>query len=186
MALGISMVIAVLGVVVRARSSAFFVRPHSPMPLTARIRPKPGDVIEIPTPSGFAYAHFTHKHKRFGALIRILPGLFPQPPPDFSSLVQKKAQFVTFFPLGAACNRQIVRVVAEETIPAAAQEFPLFRCGVRASDGLVHTWWLWDGEREWKIGSLKPDQHHLPVRAIWNDTLLVERILSGWRHEMET
>lgn len=155
------------------------------MPLTTRIRPKIGDVVEISTPSGCAYAQFTHKHPTHGALIRILPGLFQQRPADFSSLVQQGEQFITFFPLGAACNRQIVRVVAEESIPPKAQKFPLFRNGVRAPDGLVHTWWLWDGEREWKIGALNPEQRHLPIRGVWSDTLLVERILSGWRHEME-
>jgi hypothetical protein len=155
------------------------------MALTTRIRPKIGDVIEISTLSGLAYAQFTHKHPTYGALIRVLPGLFPQRPAEFSLLVQQAEQFVTFFPLGAACNRKIVRVVAEEPIPAGAEEFPLFRSGVRAQDGQVHTWWLWDGDREWKIGALKPEQHRLPIRGIWNDTLLVERILSGWRHEVE-
>jgi hypothetical protein len=155
------------------------------MALTTRIRPKIGDVIEIPTPSGFAYAQFTHKHPKYGALIRVLQGVFQQRPANFLSLVQQSEQFVTFFPLGAACNRQIVRVVAEEPIPAGAQEFPLFRDGVRSQDGQINTWWLWDGEREWKIGALEPEQHCLPIRGIWNDTLLVERILSGWRHEME-
>lgn len=155
------------------------------MALTARTRPKIGDVFEIPTPSGFAYAQFTHKHPSYGALIRVMPGIFSQRPSDFSSLVQQAEQFVAFFPLGAACNRQIVRVVAEEIIPDSAREFPLFRTGVRAQDGQVHSWWLWDGEREWKIGALKPEQHCLPIRGIWNDTLLAERIVSGWRHEVE-
>jgi len=44
-------------------------------------------------------------------------------------------------------------------------------------------WWLWDGEKEWKIGELQPGMNALPPRAIINDTLLVERIVSAWRHE---
>ena len=34
-------------------------------------RPKIGDIIEIPTRSGFAYAQFTHKHNLYGALLRV-------------------------------------------------------------------------------------------------------------------
>lgn len=34
-------------------------------------RPKIGDIIEIPTRLGFAYAQFTHKHSMYGALLRV-------------------------------------------------------------------------------------------------------------------
>ncbi len=36
-----------------------------PMPAVNRVRPRLGDIIEVPTPSGFAYAHFTHKHEQY-------------------------------------------------------------------------------------------------------------------------
>jgi len=42
-------------------------------------RVKIGDIIEIPTSKGLAYAQYTHNHKQrphFGALIRVLDGLF--------------------------------------------------------------------------------------------------------------
>jgi hypothetical protein len=152
---------------------------------TKRIRPQLGDVIEIPTPSGFAYAQFTHKHPRYGALIRVLPGLFLERPSEFAQIVEEMELFVAFFPLGPACNREIVKVVAEEKIPSRSSKFPTFRTGVRTQDGEVHCWWLWDGESEWMIGKLKPEQHLLPIRGIWNDTLLIERILAGWRPEFE-
>jgi hypothetical protein len=51
---------------------------------------------------------------------------------------------------------------------------------VDPTTGQVTVWWLWDGSREWRVGSLAADQKKLPVRGIWNDTLLVERIESGW------
>jgi len=154
------------------------------MPLVKRSRPQIGDVIEIPTPSGLAYFQFTHKHQMYGALIRILPGLFKVRPTDFSEVVRHKEKFVTFFPLGAACNRKIVHIVANEDVPAWALPFPLFRSGTRGADGTVKVWWLWDGNREWKIGSLKTEQQSLPIRGVWNDTLLIERIVSGWKPEL--
>lgn len=47
------------------------------------------------------------------------------------------------------------------------------------------TWWLWDGVNEWPIGKLTKEQKHLPFNEVWNDTLLVERIESGWTPETD-
>ena len=155
------------------------------MPLTTRVRPRIGDVIEIPTPKGFAYAQFTHKPARYGALLRVLPGVFPERPSDFAELVRQPPVFSTFFPLGAACNREIVRVVALEQIPSHTLALPVFRNWHRDQSGKrVGPWFLWDGEREWRVESLSQQQlRDYPPLGIWNDTLLIERILAGWRHE---
>ena len=158
------------------------------MPATNRVRPRIGDVIEIPTPKGLAYAQFTHKHEtppRYGALLRVLPGLFTQRPEDFSALVSQRPEFMTFFPLGAACNRAIVHVVASEPIPAHSSSFPIFRNSHRDRTGKrTGPWFLWDGEREWRVEHLSDDQlREYPPLGVWNDTLLIERILAGWRHE---
>ena len=158
------------------------------MPLVKRTRPQIGDVIEIPTPSGLAYAHYTHKHDsppKYGALLHVLPGLHKSRPKEFSGLVTQQPQFITFFPLGAACNRGIVNVVANEPIPPHAKAFPIFRSRVKTPEG-SGPWWLWDGKSEWKVGALEPGMESFPIRGIWNDTLLVERIIQGWRHEYDT
>ncbi|WP_176536262.1 hypothetical protein [Rhizobium sp. L9] len=47
-------------------------------------------------------------------------------------------------------------------------------------------WWLWDGEKEWRIGQLSAEQHQLSIRGVWNDTLLVERIEFGWTPEIDS
>jgi hypothetical protein len=164
------------------------------MPLTTRKRPRIGDVIEIPTPKGFAYAHYTHKHDeppRYGALLRILPGIFPERPGDFAALVLQPPIFSTFFPLGAACHRDIVSVVASEDVPAHTRDFPTFRgCNWhRDREGKLHVsacHWLWDGQREWRVESLSRQQlRDYPPRGIPNDTMLIERIISGWKHQDE-
>jgi hypothetical protein len=111
---------------------------HNLMPLTTRVRPRIGDIIEIPIPDAFAYAQFTHRHEdppKYGALLRILPGLYKVRPDDFSRLVAQTPSFSTFFPLGAACHRGIVRVVAEEPIPAHTLDFPTFRNSHRDRTG---------------------------------------------------
>ena len=162
------------------------------MPLTTRKRPRIGDVIEIPTPKGLAYAHYTHKHDeppRYGALIRVLPGIFPKRPADFVALVLQPPVFSTFFPLGAACNRKIFSVVAAEDIPRHTRDLPTFRnCSwYRDRDGQLHVsscHWLWDGHRQWRVESLSAEQlREYPPRTIPNDILLIERIISGWKHQ---
>src|ERR1700746_286370 len=150
------------------------------MALTDRGRPRIGDVIEIPTPKGLAYAQFTHKHDvppHYGALLRVLPGLLPMRPSDFSELVGRPPIFVTFFPLGAACNRDIVHVVASEAIPPHSSSFPIFRNSHRDKAGKrAGPWFLWDGKREWRAKSLSEQQlRDYPPLGVWNDTLLIER-----------
>ncbi len=66
-------------------------------------------------------------------------------------------------------------------VPEHSRKFPLFRVGViHPETGKVETWWLWDGEKEWPIGSITEDERKLPIRASWNDTMLVQRIEEGW------
>ncbi len=159
------------------------------MPLVSRTRPKVGDVIEIPTSAGLAYAQYTHMHDqppRYGALIRVIEGLYAYRPSKFSELVKLQQQFVTFFPLGVACNRKLVTIVANEEVPSRAQAFPTFRPSAVGKGGQRGPWWLWDGAKEWKVGNLTKEMERYPIRGIWNDTLLVSRIENGWRHEHDT
>lgn len=148
-----------------------------------------GDVVEIPTSGGRAYAQFTHKHAQFGALLRVLPGLHASRPLDgFIDLVSRPPSFSTFFPLGLACNRGICEVVASVDVPAHTKAFPLLRTCVihRDQAGVLQVgpMWLWDGENEWLAGKKDVEQlmRH-PPRGLVYDTLLIERILCGWRHE---
>lgn len=147
-------------------------------------RPIIGDVIEIETPSGLAYTQLSHIDKQFGHLLRVLPGLFKDRPESFSSLVSLKERFHVFFPLGAALTKGIVKRVGNEDVPTWAQKFPLMRkAGWRDESGKVLNWWLWDGEREWNVDSLTPEQESLSLAQIWNDTLLIQRIVENWSPE---
>src|SRR5882724_12682696 len=95
-----------------------------------RVRPQLGDVIEIETPKGLAYAQYTHEHRqppRYGSLLRVLPGTYAERPPDFADLVAQEERFSVFFPLGSALTRRIVRIVANEDIPETKKPFPIFR-----------------------------------------------------------
>ena len=149
------------------------------------VRVRVGDVFEIGTERGFAYAQCTHRHPRYGELVRVLPGFFDTRPGDFGDLVRRPTLFCTFFPLKAAAGR-VVTIVANEPVPAEAQEFPVFRAGVvNPATGKVDVWWFWDGEREWRVGPISEEQRRMPIRGVWNDTLLIERIVSGWTPETD-
>ena len=145
-------------------------------------RPKIGDVVEIETDLGYFYALYTHQHKMFGALLRVFGRPFATRPGNFESLVLEEPQFETFFPLGAAVRRKIVAVAGTATIPKKLKPFPIFRDGVADRlTGKVSNWWLWDGENEWLVGKLNAEQEKYPMREAINDTLLKERVKSGWR-----
>ncbi|MCY2926143.1 MAG: hypothetical protein NT031_12015 [Planctomycetota bacterium] len=132
-----------------------------------------GDVIEIKTSKGLVYALYTHRHPQYGALLRVLA-------------VRQGVRFATFFPLQAAVDRGIVTVAGNTTVPDDLTVFPLFRAGaVDPRSKKVGTWWLWDGEREWQVGDLTPDQKRLPIRSVVNDALLVRRIEEGWVPEKD-
>lgn len=147
---------------------------------------KIGDIIEIPTARGFCYAQYSHKHADYGSLIRVIPGFLKSRPSDFSELVQQPELFVTFLPLQAVMNRGIFEVVGNVAVPDCAMAFPLFRTGfIDPVNRKVKVWWLWDGVKEWKVGDITPEQRKLPLRGIWNDTLLIERIEAGWSPETD-
>jgi hypothetical protein len=145
-----------------------------------------GDVIEIGTQNGLAYAQLTHIHPRFGPLLRILRGIDQTRPRNLRSVVGRETQFQTFFPLQQAVNRKIVAVIGNEEIPDPWKAFPVFRSGIPdPGTRKVSTWFLWDGERAKRIEKLTTAQARLPIKELVNDTLLIERIESGWTAESD-
>jgi hypothetical protein len=149
-------------------------------------KPKVGDIIEIPTSKGLGYAQYTHQHPQFGGLIRVFDALFQRRPDDFGSLVEGPLRFSTFFPLHAAVNKGIFKVVGHREVARPNRPFPIFRNGVSdPKTKKVAVWWFWDGQKEWQVGKITPEQRKLPIQGIWNDTMLVQRIEEGWRPETD-
>ncbi len=149
-------------------------------------RARIGDIIEVATKRGLAYAQLTHVHGEFGALLRVFRGFHESRPQHLSELIRHDTQFQAFFPLQAAVNRKIVTVVGNEPISDRLKEFPVFRSGLPdPGSRTVSTWFLWDGHRSWRVGKLSPAQRKMPIRGIINDTLLIERIESGWTAESD-
>ena len=143
-----------------------------------RVRPRIGDVVRIRALDGrTADAQYTHKHPSHGALVRVVgPGPHePTPLGDehATALAMRPTQFVTFFPLGAACARGIAEIIGGAPVPVDSQPFPMFRIPGR------RPWWLWNGEEELRLEEMPEGLPRLPIREIINDTLLVERAHDG-------
>lgn len=146
-----------------------------------------GDIVEIQTSKGLAYALYSHKHDKppkYGALLRVFDQLFQERPKDIQGLAKLPIRFSAFFPLQAAVKQDIVKVIGNITVPENLKPFPLFRSGIPdKTTKKIATWWLWNGEKSWRIGELTPEQRKLPLRGILNDTMLIHQIETGWRPE---
>lgn len=148
----------------------------------SKIKPRIGDIIEIKTAKGLAYAMYTHRQPKYGALIRVFETIWSTRPESLAGLTTDRLRFSTFFPLEAALDQGIVEVVGNESIPGQLEQFPTFRAGmIDPKTKKVSVWWLWDGQREWRVGELSTEQRRLPIRGVWNDTMLVQRIETDWR-----
>ncbi|HEV2953573.1 MAG TPA: ribonuclease E inhibitor RraB [Candidatus Dormibacteraeota bacterium] len=144
---------------------------------------KVGDLIEIRTNQGLAYAHVTHLVKGHGGpLIRVLEGFWGTRPVDLSALISSGTRFYTFFPVAPAVRQDMVTLIGNIPVEEPYVRFPLLRAfGPLPPMVPKVVWWLWDGEEEWRVGELTNDQRLLSIRSVIGFPLLVERIETGWR-----
>lgn len=68
-------------------------------------RVKVGDVIEIPSEYGFAYAQYVRMIPRYGHFVQVFPGFHSERPAQVEDIVKLKPQFETIFPVGIALSR---------------------------------------------------------------------------------
>ncbi len=148
--------------------------------------PRIGDVIEIPTAKGLAYAQFTHKMPVYGRFIRVVEGIWRARPHALDEIVNAPTRFFIFFPVAAAVNQKIVTLAGNLPVPSQFAAFPLMReSGLEPPGGGTVDWWLWDGKEEWRIGSLTPEQRKLSIAQIVNDTMLIHMIEGDWHPETD-
>jgi len=148
--------------------------------------PRIGDVIEIPTATGLAYAQFTHKAPLNGHLIRVVEGMWRTRPQALEEVVNAPTRFFTFFPVAAALNQKIVNLAGNLPVPPHFAGFPLMRkAGLEPPGGGKVDWWLWDGKEDRRIGALTPEQRKLSIAQVMNDTMLIKRIETDWHPETD-
>lgn len=149
------------------------------------MKTKLGDVIEIGTNVGLAYAQCTHFEESYGELIRVFDELHSASPKDFAQVVRGRVRFSTFFPVSAALRQKLIKKVANEGIAAENRAFPWFRYGIPDPvSRKVKEWFLWRGGDEYTpILEFKEEHRRLSLVGSWNLTMLVERLQKGWRPE---
>ena len=146
-------------------------------------RIKIGDIFEINTSKGKAYLHYIFKDKMTGELLRVLPGLYSERPASFDKLAGSKEKFMIFFPLSAANKQNIVERVGY--YPAESFGKPNYMRTEHNVKGAFLGWHIVD-TNTWQrhlVKNLTPEQKQLSPWGIWNDTLLIERLVDNWSLE---
>lgn len=146
-----------------------------------------GDLIEIPTSKGLAYVQHIFDHKIppvYGSLIRVLQGFYKTTPSkeELQKIVALPHRFVGFCPVYHAIKAGIFKLIGNFPVPEFARKFPVFKAtqAPPKSDPKEVDWWLWDGEKEWKVGKLsEEDLDKYPYRGVFNDTALITSIETG-------
>ncbi|PCR96794.1 hypothetical protein CP336_07515 [Pseudomonas fluorescens] len=142
-------------------------------------RVKTGDILQILTSKGVAYAQVTHRHPDYGFLIRVFFGFREQRPKDFSAVVEGELQFSAFFPVQTAVNQGLLSVAGHAPVPEPLQAFPVFRARAGGPGGSL---WLWDGVKEHRLDrEFSLQEQAFPTRGIISAPLLLERIEKNYR-----
>lgn len=138
-------------------------------------RLRPGDVLEVCVSNGFAYVVYVGKHADYGDAVSVHPATYATRPSLTEALSEEN--YVTFYPAGAAVAQDLASVVGRLTAPPMP---PVFRrAGVR-SGSAVETWVIESESGEALRHELTEEERRLPIAAIWNHALLVERISARW------
>ncbi|MHA6344310.1 hypothetical protein [Roseivivax sp. CAU 1761] len=129
---------------------------------------EPGDLVEIRTARGLAYAQVTHRHPSYPPVVRALEGTHETRPDDLEALAAGPTRFVAMIPLAAALRQAGAEcaAVARLDIPEDQRAFPTFRMPVRDKQGEVVYWWFWDGRGLSYDVELDARQQDLPMREV--------------------
>jgi len=128
-------------------------------------RMKIGEIAEIKTPAGLAYAHYVLRHSAkpvMGDLHRILPGLYKSRPGDLVALAYEPHLFVTFCPLTQGFEDNSVQVVGYAEPTKDQSTMPTFRQLQLLCDDRRPRWSLWNGQEDAVVAELTKEQRGFP------------------------
>lgn len=141
---------------------------------------KIGDIFEIETPKGKAYLHYVFKDSVTGELVRVLQGLYHTRPANLNEVVILKERYFISFPLLAATKQKIVEHVGFSSVSDLSK--PKYMRTEHNIRGEFLGWHIVD-TKTWQrqlVKILTPKQKELSPWGIWNDTLLIERLVDNW------
>lgn len=143
-------------------------------------KPRIGDVYELATSGGLRYLQYHARARREGPLLKVLPGFHLERPTDLGAITASEPEFYVFYPLERATRLGLLLRVAHFEI--SDPRIPLMRTPGLPDpvSGKTSEWWLYDGEREWRVGPLTDELRELSIAEIWSHDVLVDRLTSGW------
>lgn len=147
---------------------------------------KIGSLLEIKTPKGYAYLHYVYKDDDVFELIRVLPGIHPERPDNFDEIVKQKESYLLGFPVTAAVNKKILEKVGFYPIEGFTK--PKYMRTDHIVRGEFLGWHIVNTS-DYTIRSVKelsPEEKKLSPWGVWNDTLLIERLMENWSLETWT
>ena len=144
-----------------------------------RARIKVGDVLQFRIGNCFAYLHYIGRHPEYGDAVLVAPHMH-QLPVSLTSAIFVDS-YVAFYPAATAVSQGLVEVVSHLDPPHIPKR--LRRAGARSGRN-IDTWIIEDGDREVVKVSLSEEDLQLPIAAIWNHELLVQRIVEGWKPQL--
>jgi hypothetical protein len=143
-----------------------------------------GDVFEIATSKGIAYLQLCAVDKDGIQLVRVIKGVYPSHPVNLDEIVSEPELFMVHFPLVAACQRKLISKVGNYPLPSDFQA-PEYMRTTYVRQGKFMGWHIVNTETLNRrfVECLSPSEVKLSPWGVWNDTLLKERIESGWNLE---
>lgn len=145
-----------------------------------RKRAKVGDVLELEAGNRFAYLHYIGRHPEYGDAVLVKPQFRERQTSVTADMFS--GAYVAFYPVTAAVSQGLVDVVGH--LPPPDLPNRLRRAGARTGRR-VDTWIIENGSREVVKAELSDEELRLPIAAIWNHELLVQRIAEGWTPTQE-
>jgi Regulator of ribonuclease activity B len=152
-------------------------------------RAKIGDVYEIATPAGLAYAQYTHDEPDMGELVRVLPGFYAARP-DVSALAKQKELYFVFYLLKYALRQGQVQFVSSEPVPDWAKPWPIMRHRC-----LDNSWFIEEGSKgpslrdlanKRTVKELTSEQRKLSIGSrLVPHIPMVKRLAQGWLPELD-
>jgi hypothetical protein len=166
------------------------------MRVSSRTTPKKariGDIVEISTPAGLGYVQYTHDAGTNGELVRVLPGLYTNRPPDLAALARQKEMYFVFYIMNYAVRAGQAEVVSNQPVPEWAKAHPMMRHAAAFDDfRRVIRWRIVSAASQLTpqeliytplLTELTPEQEKLSIREIWPHAAMVREMARGWTPE---
>lgn len=152
---------------------------------------KTGEVVEVQTSHGLAYAQRIHdsprpSHKSL-QVMRMIEGFHAERPSDLAGLVNGPTVFYFHMALHHVIKHGHTALVGNLPIPAQEQVFPIFRSGLPdpRNDSKMEGGWLIQGNKSWLVNKYTTENLKLSFDGVWGSISLKNRLEIGWRPELD-